>query len=217
MKIVVYGTGILGELACHYFETDSPHEVAGFSVDADYIKESTFCDRPVVAFEEITKHFPAEKFGLFVAVGYTGLNSVRQERINVAKTLGYTCVSYVSSRATNLCVEIGENCFVLENSVLQPFSRIGDGAIFWPGTVISHHSVIGDFCYFSPNTTIAGGANIGARLFAGAGSVVRDGAKIPADVVLGMGAVVTGDLSKPGVYTGLPAKFVRRWKIGMNI
>ena len=64
--------------------------------------------------------------------------------------MGYSLVSYVSSKAILWPnVEIGENCFVMEGSIIQPFARIGDDVTIGPGNRIGHHSVIGDHCFLA--------------------------------------------------------------------
>lgn len=39
-QIVIFGTGEIAELADFYFTRDSPHEVAGFAVDAAFLKRT---------------------------------------------------------------------------------------------------------------------------------------------------------------------------------
>lgn len=51
-RLVIFGAGDIAELAQFYFSTHTDREVVAFSVDAAYLKEPTFCGRPVVAFEE---------------------------------------------------------------------------------------------------------------------------------------------------------------------
>ena len=40
--LVIFGTGDIARLAHRYFETDSPHTVAAFTVDRDYRKADSF-------------------------------------------------------------------------------------------------------------------------------------------------------------------------------
>src|SRR5271167_4401263 len=96
-KIVVFGIGDAGRLAHYYFERDSEHDVAAFTVDREYAKESTFLGLPVVEFEKIADAYPPSKHKMFVAVGYSKMNQVRAAKYFRAKELGYELVSYVSS------------------------------------------------------------------------------------------------------------------------
>ena len=207
MKLVIFGVGILADLAQYYFEHDSRYEVVGFTVDKSYANGTTHKGLPLVPFEHVDEHFPPEQHSMFVAVGYASGNRTREEKCQAAQARDYHLVSYVSSQAVNNSEYYGANCFILENVVLQAFVSLGDGVIVWPGTVVSHHSTIDSFCYLSPNVTISGICEIGRRVFVGAGAALRDGTSVAEDIVVGMGSVVTADLTDRGIYWGNPAKF----------
>src|SRR6185295_3003897 len=97
--------------------------------------------RPVVAFEEIEQALPPDKHDLFVAVGYSRINGLRQAKCEAARAKGYALASYVSPRATVFGnVVSGWNCFILEDNTVQPFVRIGNGVTLWSGNHIGHHA-----------------------------------------------------------------------------
>ncbi len=52
-QIVIFGTGDMAELADFYFSNDSAYEVAGFAVDAAFMKQEEFRGRPVAPFEDV--------------------------------------------------------------------------------------------------------------------------------------------------------------------
>ena len=192
-KLVVYGTGLIAEVADFYFRKDSPYEVVAFTNAGEFIKEPTFHDRPVVPFEEIEQKFPATGHNMFVALGYAKTNKIRQTRVAEAKAKGYACASYVSSRATCFGEAAGENCFILENNVIQPFVVIGANVTLWSGNHIGHHSRIGDNCFISSHVVISGACDIGPNCFLGVNSTVRDNIKMGPFVVVSPGAVVMKD------------------------
>jgi hypothetical protein len=118
--LVIFGTGDIAQLAHFYFSTDSEFEVVAFTVDAAYRTETTFCDLPVIAFEEISQLYAPEQCEIFVALSYTKLNAVRKEKYLAAKALGYRIASFISSYATVLNEgRIGENCFIFEDNTIQ--------------------------------------------------------------------------------------------------
>src|SRR5512139_3752114 len=98
-KLVIIGLGETAELAFEYFTHDSDYDVVGFSVDRAYLDRTELYGLPVVAFEELAAHFPPDSFTAFVAVSSTKLNRVRTRLYGELKAQGYTCASYVSSRA----------------------------------------------------------------------------------------------------------------------
>ena len=192
-KLVIYGTGLIAEVTDFYFGSDSTYEVVAFTNAREFIKEATFRGRPVVPFEEVAGAYPPGEHAMFVALGYAKTNKIRQARVAEAKAKGYACASYVSSRALYFGVARGENCFILENNVIQPFVTIGDNVTLWSGNHIGHHSRIGDNCFISSHVVVSGACDIGPNCFLGVNASVRDNMKIGAFVVVSPGAVVMRD------------------------
>ncbi len=201
--LIIFGSGDIAELAHYYFSTDSNYEVVAFTVDASYIKESEFCELPVVAFEDVTKHYPPESNYFFVALSYSKLNAVRKEKFISAKEKGYRIASYISSRATLLNNEqFGENCFVLEDNTIQPFVKIGNNVTLWSGNHIGHHSVIKDHTFIASHVVVSGGVEIGEQCFIGVNATLRDHIKIGDRCVVGAGALLLTDADAESVYIG---------------
>lgn len=202
-SIVIFGTGDIAQLAHYYFDIDSEYETVAFTVDSEYIKDSVFCDLPVIAFQELSLKYPPETHSLFIALSYTKLNSIRKEKYFAAKELGYELVSYLSSRATILNEGmIGENCFILEGNNIQPFACIGNNVTLWSCNHIGHHSVIRDHSFLASHVVVSGGAEIGEQCFIGVNATLRDHIKIGDRCVVGAGAILLGDAEPEGVYIG---------------
>lgn len=201
--LVIFGAGDIAQLAHLYFSTDSEYEVVAFTVDAAYRTESTFCDLPVVAFEEISTHYAPERCEIFVALSYSKLNAVRKEKYLAAKALGYRIASFISSQATVLNEgRIGENCFIFEDNTIQPFVTIGNNVTLWSGNHIGHHSTIKDHCFIASHVVISGGVEIGEQCFVGVNATLRDHIKIGERCVIGAGALLLADAEPEGVYIG---------------
>lgn len=198
--LVIFGTAEIAELAKFYFTRDSKHKVAAFTVDDAYVKEDHFNGLPVVPFSEVVSRFPAQVFDMHVALSYTRLNRLRQERYEQAKIAGYKLVSYVCSKsATWSDLTIGDNCFVLENQTIQPTVRIGNNVMIWSGNHIGHGTVINDHAYISSHVVIAGHCKIGERAFFGVNAALRDFCSVGNDCFVSMGALVTRDLADGAV------------------
>ena len=202
-KLVIFGTGDFSQLANFYFSTDSEYEVVAFTVDSRYLKETTFCDRPVIVFEEISKHYAPEQCEIFIALGYSRLNAARKEKYLAAKALGYRIASFISSHATILNDgRIGENCFIFEDNTIQPFVTIGNNVTLWSGNHIGHHSTIKDHCFITSHVIVSGGVEIGEQCFIGVNATLRDHIKIGEKCVIGAGALLLADAEPEGVYIG---------------
>ena len=202
-KLIIFGAGDIAQLAHFYFSTDSNYEIAAFTVDSSHIKESKFCNLPVIPFEGIEKEYSPDEFNLFIALSYSKLNAIRKEKYLAAKSLGYTFASYISSKATVLNKnQIGENCFVLENNTIQPFVQIGNNVTLWSGNHIGHHSIIHDHTFIASHIVISGGVEIGEQCFIGVNATLRDHIKMGDKCVIGAGPLLLTDAEPDGVYVG---------------
>jgi len=202
-KLVIFGTGPIGQLAHAYFSEDSDYEVAAFTVDAAYRDGESFCGLPLHAFEEVAAHCPPGEYEMFVALSYAKLNALRKHKYLTAKAAGYRLASYVSSRATVLNKgRIGDNCFVLEDNTIQPFAVIGNNVTLWSGNHIGHHSTIGDHCFLASHVVVSGGVEIGEQCFLGVNATLRDHIKLGERCVVGAGALLLADAEPEGVYVG---------------
>jgi sugar O-acyltransferase (sialic acid O-acetyltransferase NeuD family) len=205
--IVVIGAGEQAEIAYEYFTRDSPETVVGFAVEAEYLDKSELCGLPVVALEEIQERFPAERHSAFVALSSTKLNRLRTRLYEQVKGLGYGFATYVSSRAFVWHnVEVGENCMIFENNVLQHRVEVGDNVVLWSGNHVGHRTRIEDHCFIASHVVISGYCEVGRSSFMGVNSCANDFIKIAEDCVIGSGAVVVKDTEPGKVYVGNPAR-----------
>ncbi|WP_308647249.1 acetyltransferase [Paenibacillus oleatilyticus] len=200
--MVIFGTGQISEVAHFYLTEDSPHEVVGFTVDQKYYKEKIFKDLPVVPFEKIENFFPPDQYQLFIPISYTNVNKSRAEKFNEAKSKSYSMISYISSKAIYYNTPVGENCFILENNVIQPFAEIGNNVVLWSGNHIGHHSKIMDHCFICSHVVISGGVNVDSYCFIGVNATIRDNVSIGAESVIGAGALVLENVQNKSVYIG---------------
>lgn len=209
-KIIIFGLSEIAEIAHYYFKHDSQYIVSAFTVDRDYINQNSFCDLPIVPFENLEEHYPPNDYDMFIAVSYAQVNRVREKKFNQAKKKGYSLISYVSSKATVWPdLSIGQNCFILEDNTVQPFVKIGDNVTLWSGNHIGHHSVINANCFISSHVVISGGVIIGKNCFLGVNSTIHDHINIGENCIIGAGAVITKSIDGNGIYVGNPAKLIK--------
>lgn len=209
-NLIIFGAGQSAEVAHFYFTLDSPYDVVAFAVDKKFITQDTLFGLPVVPFEDVAANYPPEAHDLFVAVTYTGLNKVRAAKVSEAQAKGYTCPSYVSSRATIWPgLKHGGNCFILEDNTIQPHVTIGENVWLWSGNHIGHHTVIEDHVYIASHAVISGAVTVGANSFIGVNATLRDNIRIGRENVIGAGALILKDTDDFAVFKGVasqPAK-----------
>jgi len=195
-KLIIYGTGLVAEVAEFYFSADTDYQVRAFTNAAEFVTEEQFNGKPVVPFESLEKTYSPDEYDIFIALGYNKTNQVRQARYSEAKEKGYTCATYISPRAAYYQTPVGDNCFILEHNVIQPFVRIGNNVILWSGNHIGHHSTIRDHCFISSHVVVSGNCDIGENCFLGVNATLRDNIKLDRFVVVGSGAIVMKDCAE---------------------
>jgi sugar O-acyltransferase (sialic acid O-acetyltransferase NeuD family) len=189
-KLIIYGTGLVAEVAEFYFRTDTDYQITAFTNAAEFITEERFNGKPLVPFESLESLYAPGEHEIFIALGYNKTNQIRQARYYEAKEKGYACATYISPRASYYQTPVGDNCFILENNVIQPFVRIGNNVTLWSGNHIGHHSTIRDHCFISSHVVVSGGCDIGENCFIGVNATLRDNIKLDRFVVVGSGAIV---------------------------
>ncbi len=208
-KVVIFGLMDLAELAHYYLTEDSEHEVVAFTVHKKYRNIESFKGLPVVDFETIEESFPTTSNHLFAPMIGTNMNRLREEVYNVGKQKGYKFISYISSKATIFNNRFGENCFILEDNTIQPFTDIGNNVILWSGNHIGHHSLIKDHVFFTSHVVMSGHCIIEPNCFFGVNSTLRDGCHLAKGTLLAMGASLSKkETEEWSVYLGNPAKIV---------
>ena len=214
--VVVFGIGDFAQVACAYLRHDSEHDVVAFTVHEQYIESAELLGLPVVPYESLADSYPPSDFAMFVAVGFSRVNKTRRELYDECKGNGYELISYVNSKAFVLGeLELGDNCFVFEANVIQPFVRIGSDVILWSGNHIGHHTTIADHCFIASHVVISGNVSIGEETFIGVNATFRDGVTIAPRCVIGAGALIMKDTEEGGVYSvaGSEARSVKSWEL----
>ena len=189
-KLIIYGTGLIAELAEFYFRTDSDYKVVAFTNAGEFVDTDYFLGKPLVPFESIEEIYSSQDYEVFIALGYLKTNQIRQSRYLEAKKKGFKLASYISSQATYFGTPVGDNCFILENNVIQPFVTIGNNVTLWSGNHIGHHSTIHDNVFIASHVVISGACIVRENAFIGVNATLRDNIELGPFSVVGAGAVV---------------------------
>jgi acetyltransferase-like isoleucine patch superfamily enzyme len=122
-------------------------------------------------------------------------------------------------------------CTIGEGTFVGPFVEIQRGAVIGKRCKIQSHAFVCDLVTIGDDTVVAHGVmfindlfktggpannnrelwvstKIGSHVSIGTGSTIL-AVNICDHVVIGAGSVVTKDITKPGIYAGNPAKFLR--------
>lgn len=200
LEVVIYGAGTFAEYVSYVISQDSVYEVSAFCVEKKFKKQNSqsLRDLPIVDFEDVENNFPPDKYRLFISVGN---NWAREKIFKISKYKGYSFISYLSSKAIIWeDLKCGENVFISEDSVMQPFVSIGDNTIIL-GSKIGHHSKVGNnfllsCCFLGGNTSI------GDNSFLGLNSTVQQNVTIGRNKIIGMGSSIAKTTGDDEVYGG---------------
>jgi sugar O-acyltransferase (sialic acid O-acetyltransferase NeuD family) len=200
--IVIFGAGLMAQMAKVYIDLHGTEKIVGFTVDAKYRKSDTFEGLPLVAWEDLERHFPPKSVKLLGPMTPRRLNRVRRERFYEGLAREYEFTSFIHPHNHIYAESIGRNCVILENNVIQPFVSIGDNVIIWSGNLIGHHVTIGAHCFMSSQSGIAGASVIGEQCFIGAQVGIGPGIRVGDRCALLNGAGVDKDIPDDTVIVG---------------
>ncbi|MEO6421590.1 MAG: NeuD/PglB/VioB family sugar acetyltransferase [Candidatus Nitrotoga sp.] len=199
-RICIIGAGGLGQSVLSLMEMmGRREEVVAFAEEDDFLVIRTLDGLPVVSLS-VAKD---KGWSFILAIGSSAA------RDGVARRLGRG-VKFDSCIHNSAVImgqgKLGEGAIVFPLAYISRNSRIGRHTVIMPGAVIGHDVIIGDAFTASPNVSIGGYACIGNRVLCGLSACFRDRISVTDDVTVGMGAVVVRDISRPGIYTGNPAR-----------
>jgi sugar O-acyltransferase (sialic acid O-acetyltransferase NeuD family) len=209
---VIVGTGVQAAIACACFRDDSPYDVTAFSAEAPDPADPAdpaYYGLPVVPYGDLAAAYPPGRYLAFVAGSPMSGNVSRRQLYDKVKSAGYSCPSYVSSRAyAARSASLGENTFVHAGAALQHSAKIGNNVVIGSGTCVGHSTVIEDDCFTGPHVAIPGFCHVGRGSFLGANSCLADTIRVAADCVINPGAVILRDTEPGQAYMGNPARRV---------
>ncbi|MDA8101127.1 MAG: acetyltransferase [Nitrospiraceae bacterium] len=204
-KVVIFGNGVFAEHIYYLLTHDAQHDVAGFTVDAAYIRADTLFGLPVVPFENVESRFSPAEHRMSVAVSFQRINRLREEKYRQAKAKGYELINYVSSRASvfqdPLC---GDNSYILENAVIGPYVRIGSNVVVASGAIIGHHVELKDHSFISPGAVVLGGSTVEEFCLIGANATIKEETVVARECLVGSGVSITRNTTERGVYLSPP-------------
>ncbi len=207
-KLIIFGTGKISEVVSNYFELDENHEICGYVVDDKYKKDDNFLGKPLVSESEVMGLYPPKKFKCFIAIGYQNNNSLRSDKFDLYKKMGYNFTSYIPSNL-KINFEFGENNFIMDSAIIQPKVSIGNNVFVWGGSMVGHHSKIKDNCWITGGSLIGGSAVIEKFTFLGMGSTIGHEITIGCNSFIGASTLVTKDTPNDSVIIEPDSKKIR--------
>lgn len=200
-KLIIIGAGGHGKVIVDIAIKMKKWDCISF-LDDD-IENKTVSDFLVLGpIQEAYKYKESAEF--IIAIGN---NKLREKIYNRLKKEGFAITTLIHPSTTiGIHSDIDEGSVIMAGVVINPFCKIGKGVIINTSASIDHDCTVGDFVHISPGVHVAGTSIIRNRTWLGIGSCVVNDISICEDTIVGAGAVVIGDILKPGIYLGIPAK-----------
>ena len=112
-------------------------------------------------------------------------------------------------------IEIGKRVYVGPQSVIHralfESTAIEDDVSIGSLCNIGHNVKIGRCSILTTGVQVGGSVDIGINCFIGMGAIIRNKVRISPQTMVGAGSVVTRHLEKPGMYGGVPARYLQAW------
>lgn len=141
-----------------------------------------------------------------VAIGDAVQRSAVAGELEAAGLGFYTAVHPLASVSPS--AKIGEGSAIMPFAAVNAGASVGRHCIVNTGAAVEHDCVLGDFSHVSTRAALGGTVHIGEFTHVGIGACVRNNITVCASCLIGAGAVVVSDITKPGVWAGVPAKFL---------
>lgn len=200
-KVIIFGTGKVAEIAYSYFKTSEKHSVIAFTVDQGFQETDAKFGLPVVPFSEINQKYAPTEHVFFVALGYQKMNRFRMDKVEAVREKGYQLTSYIDKHAFIASdVEIGDNCLILDQVSIGPYSSVASNVFIYSGAVVGHHAAILSSCWLTSGCVVGGSSRVGKNTFIGINASIGHNIAIGDANFIGAGAVVTQNTEDDEVY-----------------
>ena len=206
-NVIIFGVNQFAELLNYFLLESNEYNICAFTIDEKYYKESSFCDKPVIPFEKLVDYYNPTDYSMFICLGYSQMNQLRELKFKEVKAKGYRILSYIHPTAIVSTQVLGEGNIIMEGVVIGAFCKVGSGNIFWARSHIAHHTEIGDFNFFTISVAIAGNIKINNNCFFGNNCTVKNDIEIKDYTLIGAGAYISNDTEEGAVY--VPSKSVK--------
>lgn len=185
MELVIVGAGKQAELINEYLTPN--YSPIHYAVEHEYIHDGAE-DLDEWLADGVERRF-------YVAVTFSGLNTLRARLFQKCRAAGWFPISYVHPS----CViggggSIGRGVFACPLNNIDPVVNIGNNVYFHSSNHIGHHSTIHDNVFVSSGVTISGMCDIGENTFIGVNACVAHGVKIGARCIIGAGTYIRHDV-----------------------
>lgn len=206
-KVILCGNAITAEIIFAYLRQDARFEVAGFTVDDEFVAKGGIEGYPTVGLSGVVTAFSPDTHRVIMALGYNDLNRTRETLFERLKAAGYGMETYVHPDARIYSHQpLGEGSVVLPGAVVEPHASVGANTMVWCNVTLAHHSSVGNHCWVAAGTVVSGQARVLRNTFLGVNSTVVNAVTVEEYNVVGANALISRDTKPHSVHLARSAE-----------
>lgn len=116
-------------------------------------------------------------------------------------------LAYVAPNA-----RLGPGTVVMPLAAVSAATMLAKGCLVMVSATVLHNTRIGRYCHLAAQCCVGANMNIADGVHIGLNATARENLTIGRNSTLGMGSVLTKDMGDNEIWTGNPAKFLRKAK-----
>ena len=206
-KIVLAGNAITAEILFAYLRSDARYEVAGLTVDDEFVAQGGIDGYRTVGLSSVRNEFSPDTHHVIMAVGYNDLNRTRETMFGHLKAMGYGIETYIHPDARVYTDQpIGEGSVVLPGAVVEPHARVGANTMVWCNASLAHHSSVDNHCWVATGAVVSGQAMVMHNCFLGVSCTVVNAVTVGEFNIVGASALITRDTKPNSVHLARSAE-----------
>lgn len=206
-KILLAGNATTAEILCAYLRQDTRYDVAGLTVDDEFVAQGGLGGYRTVGLSEVAAAFSPDTHRVIMAMGYNDLNRTRETMFRRLRAMGYGVETYIHPDARVYTDQpVGEGSVVLPGAVVEPQARVGANTMVWSNVTLAHHSIVDDHCWVAAGTVVSGQARVLRNTFLGVGCTLVNAITVAEFNVIGAGSLISRDTKPHSVHLARSAE-----------
>lgn len=189
---VLIGAGQFAEYVRYILEEELNETVVAFAINKEYrnIGQKEKDGLPIVDYEDIRKLYPPKQYSAAVAFLGKDMFVTREKMFRECATWGYQLPNIIHPSVICQSVTLGQGNIIGAGTVFGPFTKLGDGNVFFDLSFTAHNVTVGSFNLLTANVSPMGNCVIGNHCFIGAGCVINNRVVLADYTLVGANAFV---------------------------
>lgn len=193
---IIFGKGDFADILTYIIEQEMNRNVAAYMVNKKFLDVDSYHGKPVVPYEDIEDFYHPSEYA--VSLGYEAhdMYRTREELQKELLKKGFIFDNVISNTANLTNAHIGGGNIIMQNCLLAPFSKIGNGNVMWAGSQIQHHNVVESYNCIAPGVASSGYVKVGSHCFIGTNATIKNHVVVADYTLIGAGAYVSRDTNE---------------------